>query len=348
MDALYPNLHDRFKIEGICPICLTEMELAPRYSCANGHTFCYHCKPFFYDCPTCGCSVNVVTPPARGSSSQPPPPTHFLPYPVVPPLGHPPYPTAPPIDDGNQTFLNHERRHLGPPQPPTNDQLLPCAYAHLGCWVKVPTYLRKLHESRCQFRPHMEEEMLPTDLAPNQNDLVECKHHVVGCKVRMPAWRKSIHEGVCNYKEKYLAMNSVIESIGCVTIVDDDDRHRLHGDPEELVNCKYRRYGCMVRMPRRRKYVHEEKCNYREYYQPGDDEEIVHHPPDPESNPDEQMDCRWAEYGCRVRPKLYRKSAHEEKCNYRMEECSYKDYGCGAMFEPARRYAHEKSCSYAP
>lgn len=341
MDALYPNLQDRFKSEGVCPICLMEMELTPRYSCCNGHTICYRCKPYFYDCPTCRSPMNVVTPTTEGGSFHVPPPTHFLPHPVVPPLVHPPYPTAPPMQNDDQTFLDHEKLQWGPPTSPQNCQLFPCAYAHLGCWVKVPVYLRTLHESRCQFRPHMEEETLPTDLPQHQDDLVECKHHVVGCKVRMPAWRRTIHEGVCNYKEKFLAMNDVIESIGCVTITEDSY------DQNELVECKYRRYGCMVRMPRRRKYVHEEKCNYSQYSGDGDYEEPTWCPSDSELDPEEQTDCRWAEYGCRVRPKRHRKSTHEEKCNYRMESCSFASSGCDALFEPSRRYAHEKSCPYA-
>lgn len=180
----------------------------------------------------------------------------------------------------------------------------------------------------------MEDNKLPTDLRHDQNDLVECGHSVVGCKVRMPAWRKTIHENVCNYKEKFLAMNDVIENIGCVAIEDDYD-------PEELIYCKYKDYGCMVRMPRRKKYTHEQKCNYRVDDFENDDNNWAER-----YDPNEQVDCKWFEYGCRVRPKRYRKSIHEEKCNYKMEECAYKNYGCDVIFEPSRKYAHERSCVY--
>lgn len=375
MDALYPNLHDKFKSEGVCPICLLEMELTPRYSCENGHTICYRCKPHFYGCPTCQSSLNLEVVPGRNNPPYPPTPSHFFPHPLPPVYSHSTNPSAPAMD--NNEFLDHERKHpWGPPIPPEDSQLLSCTYSYLGCWIKVPEYLKQLHESRCQFRPHMEEEKLPTDLRHDQNDLIECGHSIVGCKVRMPVWRKSIHENICNYKEKFAAMNAVIESIDCVTIDDDPEelvecRFRDYGcmvkmprrrkytheqkcnymrtdcsvleDPEELIECRYRDSGCMVTMPRRRKNTHEQKCNYRSIH---DHEEQYY--PYPELNPDEQVDCKWSEYGCRVRPKRYRQSIHEEKCNYRMEECFYKDYGCNAVFEPSKRYAHEKSCDYMP
>ncbi|KAL2742372.1 uncharacterized protein V1477_010001 [Vespula maculifrons] len=352
MDALYPSLHEKFKMEGVCPICLLEMELTPKFSCANGHTICYRCKPHFYGCPTCKSSLDVeILPERSGSAHTPPPPTHYFPHPIQPTSRNfpsPIYPSAPPMNSNE--FLNQERRNpWGMPIPPEDPQLLPCAYAYLGCWIKIPQHLRLLHESRCQFRPHMEENKLPTDLRHEQSDLVECVHNVVGCKVKIPFWRKTIHENVCNYKEKFLAMNDVIESIGCVTIVDD---------PEELIDCRYRNIGCMVRMPRRKKYTHEQKCNYRvddddyprRHNRQWEEPDIDFHGsyPDIEFDPEEQVDCKWYEYGCRVRPKRYRKSIHEEKCNYKMAECTYKHYGCNAVFEPSRKYAHENSCGYRP
>ncbi|XP_047353873.1 uncharacterized protein LOC124950736 [Vespa velutina] len=346
MDTLYPDLHEKFKMEGVCPICLMEMELTPRFSCANGHTICYRCKPHFYGCPTCKLSLDIKILPEKNDdpSYAPPPPTHYFPHPIQATsetFACPFYPTAPPM--GNEEFLNQERGNpWRMPMPPEDPQLYPCAYSYLGCWIKLPQHLRLLHESRCQFRPHMEENELPTDLRHDQNDLIECGHSVVGCKVRMPAWRKTIHENVCNYKEKFLAMNDVIESIGCVTINDD---------PEEMIDCRYINYGCMVRMPRRKKYTHEQKCNYRVDIDEDDDnhlDEWEQHYPNIELDPDEQVDCKWSDYGCLVRPKRYRKSIHEEKCNYRMEECIYKHYGCDAVFEPSRKYAHEHSCGYMP
>ncbi|XP_076618918.1 uncharacterized protein LOC143340621 [Colletes latitarsis] len=329
MATLYPNLNEKFKSEGICPICLMEMELAPRYTCDNGHTICYRCKPYYYACPTCQAPMNVVMPVSQNSASYTPPPTHFLPHPF-PPKFHNDHPSAP-VED----FLNHERLAY-PPAPPEHQELRTCAYANFGCWVRVPVYLIDLHESRCQFRPHLEEESLPTDVAHMHDDLVECKHRIVGCKVKTSPWRISIHEDHCHYKLRYELMNDITESLDHVSIVTDGD----DGDPEELVECKFRKYGCMVNMPRRRKQIHQEKCNYGKYHQEDESSE------ESEYDPDEQVTCKWAEHGCRVRPKRCRAETHEEKCNYRMEECSFKDNGCTAMFHPSRKYAHERSCEF--
>ncbi|XP_043262968.1 uncharacterized protein LOC122403492 [Colletes gigas] len=329
MATLYPNLSEKFKCEGLCPICLMEMELAPRYTCDNGHTICYRCKPYYYACPTCQAPMNVVMPASHNSASYTPPPTHFLPHPL-PPKFQDHYPTAP-VED----FLNHER-HAYPPVPPEHQELRSCAYTDYGCWVRVPVYLIDLHESRCQFRPHLEEESLPTDVAHVHDDLVECKHRVVGCKVKTSPWRIAIHENHCHYKTRYELMNDITESLDIVSIVTDED----DGDPEELVECKFRKYGCMVNMPRRRKQIHQEKCNYGKYHQEGECSD------ESEYDPEEQVACKWAEHGCRVRPKRCRAETHEQKCNYRMEECSYKDNGCTAMFHPSRKYAHERSCEF--
>lgn len=336
MDVLYPNLHERFKSEGLCPICLMEMELAPRYSCDNGHTLCHRCKPYYYACPTCRSPLELIPPP-QAAPYEPPPPTHFMPHPL-PPQYHS-QPSAPTMDD----FLHHERGTWHPPSPSEDQELSSCSYAHLGCWVKIPEYLKDLHESRCQFRPHLEDEQLPTDLTPRNEDVVECFYRVVGCNVKTSPWRMSIHQDYCIYKDKYEAMHNITEGLGTVTITDDEPED---GDPEEFVECKYRKYGCMVNMRRRRKRIHESKCNYSKYHRE-EDEESDDPPSDNDYDPEEQVPCRWAEQGCRVNPKRHRKDAHEEKCNYRMEECAFKYNGCYAMFPPSRKYAHERTCEFA-
>lgn len=183
---------------------------------------------------------------------------------------------------------------------------------------------------------------MPTDLQYRHDDLVECPYAAMGCRVRTVPWRRSIHENFCAYKDRFQAMSELSEGLVSTTLSDDD----YGGDPEELVQCKFKRYGCMVRMPRRRKSMHEQKCNYRDCHGETEEDEFEHiH--EPELDPEEQVDCRWSENGCRVRPKRHRKQIHEDKCNYRMEECAFKEYGCYAMFIPAKRYAHERNCEFA-
>ncbi|XP_016912992.2 uncharacterized protein LOC107998304 [Apis cerana] len=328
MDSLYPNLCERFKSEGLCPICLMEMELAPRYTCANQHTICYRCKPYYYNCPTCHSPLDMEMPPANTSSSSLPQPTHFLPHPL-PSKFHDQHPVP-----SRSDFLEHEKNWFSP-SPLENQELKPCMYTHLGCWVKVPIYLVDLHESRCQFRPHLEEEYLPTDVVHAQDDLTDCIYRDKGCKVRTPGWRVTIHAQHCNYKDSLDEITDALEqaAISCI---------EYEEDPEELVECRYRKYGCMVNMRRRRKPLHEAKCNYRKYHGESDDSSS-----EGKYDPDEQISCKWAEYGCRVRPKYSRLETHEQKCNYRLEECAYKDNGCIATFQPSRKYAHERNCEFA-
>lgn len=332
MDSLYPNLYERFKSEGVCPICLMEMELAPRYTCTNQHTICYRCKPYYYDCPTCHSPLDMEMSSAHSSSS-PPPASHFLPHPLRPKFRLN-QPTAPAADD----FQKHERDWY-PPPPAEDQELKECMYAHLGCWVKVPIYLADLHESRCQFRPHLEEEHLPTDVTLKHDDLIECAYKVVGCNVKTSPWRISIHESHCIYKDRFDEMN-ISDSMEQATVSAND-----YEDSEELVECKYRKYGCMVNMPRRRKQMHQAKCNYSKYHTDEDDDKSSSSEGD--YDPDEQVACKWADYGCRVRPKRSRSETHEEKCNYRMEECAYKHNGCTAMLQPPRKLAHERNCEFA-
>ncbi|EFN79002.1 uncharacterized protein LOC105188202 isoform X2 [Harpegnathos saltator] len=339
MDTLYPNLHERFKTEGLCGICLMEMELTPRYSCGNSHTMCYRCKPYYYACPTCQMPLDMET---LSPQVDAPSPVHLTPHPMPPqamPRRRVDYsPSAPSM---TENFLEHERRPWQPPPTPSMEQQLrSCSYSHLGCWVRVPEHLQFLHESRCQFRPHLEEEQLPTDLRHRHDDLVECPYAAAGCKVRTVPWRRGIHENFCIYKDKFHGVSDISEGMARATFVDDD---YVDSDPGQLVECKFRRYGCMVKMPRRRKLVHEQKCNYRSHHTETDDESSHVWVLDPE----EQVECRWSANGCRMRPKRCRKQIHEDKCNYKMEECAYKDYGCDAMFIPARKYAHESTCAYA-
>lgn len=141
MDTLYPNLYERFKTEGLCPICLMEMELTPRYSCINGHTMCHRCKPYYYGCPTCASPLDVQILPPQMDAPQS---VHSMPHPMPPPIhSYDHNPSAPPMND----FLNHERKAWEPPAS-ENQHLESCSYSHLGCWVKVPEHLRVLHESR--------------------------------------------------------------------------------------------------------------------------------------------------------------------------------------------------------
>ncbi|XP_011868434.1 PREDICTED: uncharacterized protein LOC105562301 [Vollenhovia emeryi] len=330
MDTLYPTLRDlRFKSEGLCPICLMEMELTPRYSCINGHTVCHRCKSYYQGCLTCGAALDVETlPPSDVEILLPHP---MLPHPMPPRSYGDHSPSAPSMND----FLGHEKRAWEPPVPSGNQHLESCSYSHLGCRVKIPEQLRVLHESRCQFRPRAEEEHVSIDL--RHDDLVECSYSAAGCRVRTMPWRRGIHEEKCIYRDRFQGVNDISDALASATIADNG------GDPEELVQCKFRRYGCMVNVPRRRKYMHEQKCNYSSYQ--GDEE--FSYPSQPELDPDEQVECRWSELGCRVRPKRCRKQIHEDKCNYRMEECMWKHYGCSALFNPTLRHSHENNCDFA-
>lgn len=176
---------------------------------------------------------------------------------------------------------------------------------------------------------------MPTDL--QHDDLVKCRYSEYGCKVRTVPWRTGIHESVCIYKDRFAAIDDISEGIASATI----DNNDYSGDPEELVQCKFRQHGCMVKIPRRRKYMHEQKCNYKNYQGKLNDEFDY---TEPYLDPEEPVECRWSENGCQVKPKRCRKDIHEEKCNYKMLMCTF---GCGAMFIPAKRYVHERTCRFA-
>jgi len=135
MDTLYPNLYERFKTEGLCPICFMEMELMPRYSCINGHTVCHRCKPYYYNCFTCAAPLDVEILSSQKNISQP---SRYDDY----------NPSAPSMND----FLDYERKAWEPFVPSENQRLEPCSYSYLGCWVKIPEHLRMLHESRWKIK----------------------------------------------------------------------------------------------------------------------------------------------------------------------------------------------------
>ncbi|XP_048515149.1 uncharacterized protein LOC125501956 [Athalia rosae] len=336
----YPSLQSMVRSEGVCPVCYTGVSDAPKFQCENGHSLCHRCKPHYNVCPTCCSStLDFVQPPNRREISSPRP-FHPMPH---PPRAHAGtiFPSAPHFD-----LTERERGACGGPPPPESDgTLVPCGNSNYGCWVAVPEYLRDTHETRCQYRPFLEEESLPTDIVVSEG-LVNCAHRVVGCNVAMPPWRKAIHEASCVYKERFEVVERGEDTSDDSYDGGDED------DPEEMVECKLKIYGCSVKMPRRRKIVHEEKCNYNKCYRE-EDFEIAAEDEAPEDkmtpedgDPESPTDCRWAEYGCRVRPKAFRKETHEEKCNYKMEECRFADNGCEELFTRSRKFAHERNCQF--
>ena len=139
-----------------------------------------------------------------------------------------------------------------------------------------------------------------------------------GCNIQLSESKKKKHEEDCPFKGRFEALEKLRCSINSVTLNDDssEESNECYQDPDQIVECRFRKYGCMVKMPFRRKSIHEEKCNYLKCE--SDDEEETF------EDPEQQMDCKWTEYGCRVRPKLYRKEIHEEKCNYKPVGCSFK------------------------
>lgn len=332
--SLYPILHGLEECAGVCPICLMDMGgHMPKYDCENGHAMCHRCKPYYWSCSMCDAPLNHV-PPLEMNPMDSPPPVHFMPHPMHRRMDmQMPMPSAPPESD---VFLANERGPFGwgPPPPGPEQDLVPCAYSHYGCWIRLPEYLRELHETRCQFRPYLEVEHLPTDI-PLGDDRVPCSYAELGCNVMMPPWRQPIHEPLCIFKERFEAQDQDQEE-EAEDPADDED-------PDEMVECKLKVYGCLVKMPRRRKIIHEEKCNYNKYYK---EEDFNVEESEEEIDPDSQVDCRWAEQGCRIRPKFHRKEIHEDKCNYKMEPCSFSDNGCEQLFVRARRFAHERNCEF--
>ncbi|XP_017761674.1 PREDICTED: uncharacterized protein LOC108551852 [Eufriesea mexicana] len=291
MDSVYGTLSDKLRREGLCPICVMETDLGPKYTCSNEHTICYRCKPYYYSCPICQSSFDTSIPAAHGASSFPMP-TDFVPH-SLPPRFYSHHPTAPPICE----FMEREGNRM-PPHPPGHQELKTCAYRDFGCWVKLPIYL-DLHESR--------------NIGPYISDNVSS----------VLTWRKR-----------------------CPSPAMTPNEH--HGRPEELVECKYRKYGCMVNMPRRRKLLHQEQCNYRKYAHSDSDLSTNSDlSTDNEYDPQNCVACKWTQYGCRVRPKINRLKSHEMNCNYRMEECAYKSRGCTELFKPPRKFAHEKNCQFS-
>ncbi|KAK0181222.1 hypothetical protein PV327_003524 [Microctonus hyperodae] len=331
MANIYPSLDEKFKCEGICPICLMAMGDTPKYTCTNGHEVCHRCKPYYYACPTCQSPLNTEILPTEVGQYHMPPSIHYMPH---------PYPPYPPSSVPSAPFIDNERQCWSPPTP-TEDQILyPCQYSAFGCYAKIPQHIRELHESRCQFRPNLEDENLPTDLSIDEGALEKCKYHVVGCNVKLAVWRKLVHEKICIYKDKLNGLDEIEQSFNSINFDD--------GNPEDLVDCKFRQYGCMVRMPRRRKQIHEEKCNYyKDYHEEYETEEVVYYFPESVVDPNEPVPCCWADYGCQVQPRQCRKEIHEEKCNYRRFPCRYTDNGCREVLELTKKHLHESSCSYS-
>ncbi|XP_057318307.1 uncharacterized protein LOC130663180 [Microplitis mediator] len=331
MSSLYPSLQEKFKSEGVCPICMMEMNASSKYSCMNGHIVCHRCKPYYFSCPTCRSSLSVEAPSQEFNHEfHMPPAIHYMPH---------PYPVYPPNSMPSAPFIDNERLQWGPPSPTEDQQLLPCQYSYLGCYANIPEHLRDLHESRCQFRPYLEEEHLPTDLNNEEGALENCRYSVVGCNVRLPEWRKLVHENLCIYKDRLEGLDDIQRNFDSLNFED--------GDPEEMVECQFNKYGCMVKMPRRRKLMHQQKCNYRKYQDSEDFSDDYQHNSEPEIDPDSQVPCRWSIYGCQVQPRYYKKMSHEEKCNYRREKCRFAENGCSEMVEPFKKHLHESNCSYA-
>lgn len=185
--------------------------------------------------------------------------------------------------------------------------------------------------SRCQFQNF---EVETNDYPSDGEDFTECSYKSAGCNIKIPEWKIKAHEDDCPYKGRFEAMEEIRSAMENTKLQEEEPC-----DPDAIVECKFRKEGCMVKMPFRRKEIHEEKCNFHT----SDDEEEE----EPYQDPEEQVDCKWAQYGCKVRPKFYRKETHEEKCNYKMENCSFQNYGCPATFEPSKRFAHERTCQYA-
>lgn len=239
-------------------------------------------------------------------------------------------------------FIEHESHSWAPPTPTEDQELAHCGFCFAGCEAKFPEHLRHIHESRCQFRPNLENEPIPTDLTHDEETLLDCRYSHVGCNVRLPEWRKAIHEPICIYKDR---IHQAVDGIAhCLDEFSFEDRTaECDYDPEEMVDCRYNEYGCTVRMPRRRKNTHEQKCNWAKHRDQCEEEYCYV----PEENPDENVPCIWAKYGCQVTPRRCRRETHAEKCNYRMERCTYSSNGCGATFQISQRFAHEKNCEYA-
>lgn len=173
-----------------------------------------------------------------------------------------------------------------------------------------------------------------------------------GCNIQLPAWKKVTHEEECPYKgrfEEMKKMNSSIASLSFDESLSDDGSYH---DPNEIMNCRYRKFGCMVRMPYHRKRLHEEKCNHRDNDDDESSDESYH-------DPDELVNCRFRDNGCMVKMPFKRREAHEEKCNHREEDelvyesytdefadCRWAKYGCRVRPKLSLSQNHEAKCNY--
>ncbi|XP_015109165.1 uncharacterized protein LOC107036000 isoform X2 [Diachasma alloeum] len=331
---------------------MMEMTGTPKYSCAQHHILCHRCKPYYHSCPTCRSPLGPEIPPREVDGGYHMPPAgQYMPHP------YPPCPSGP---AASAPFLDNERHY--PPVPTEDQELRACQYKYLGCYVQVPEHLRSIHETRCQFRPNLEREHLPTDLNVDESTLEDCRYHIAGCNVRLPVWRKLVHEKLCIYKDKMEELEGIQDGLEHLHFEEDCY------DPEELVECRFSRYGCQVQVPRRRKRIHEEKCNHGRGHEESDEEGCIQIC-EPVYDPDEKLPCRWAEFGCQVEMPRRRKHIHEEKCNYgkHHEEsdeegyiqickpvydpdeklpCRWAEFGCQVEPRRSRKETHEEKCNY--
>ncbi|CAB0032682.1 unnamed protein product [Trichogramma brassicae] len=219
----------------------------------------------------------------------------------------------------------------------------------------------------CQYRHHSPD----SDGEPR----VACRYQTVGCNVRTSPSRLQEHELLCIYKDRLpegledrLHGSCNIAARPPLPVNLQICPQGPAGDPNELVECRYRSQGCMMRVPRWNRAAHEDKCNYNTVH--------GHHPHHhqqqmPADVTIELRDCRYAARGCRIRSPLHSLARHEATCQYadnrqqvvyphqahnvvvvpqpRHEEwvdCRYAPQGCRVKSKYFARNAHESVCTY--
>ncbi|XP_058801341.1 uncharacterized protein LOC131670045 [Phymastichus coffea] len=322
MSRLYPNLQEKFKSEGICPICLTEMAYSPRFSCDTDHVICQRCRPYYFNCPQCLRPLREIAAPSPRT------------YEHAAAMHRPP-PSAPNLDD-----LQHWQPR---PMPTEEPQLLDCPYAHLGCSAKFVEALRNVHVPRCQYNYDNEAQLAQVGVR-DQPDERACRYEDRGCNVRLSRWRLPSHEGICIYKDREPSPEADhahcrFESAGCNVRL---ARHHLsrHEDAciygsrepppssaeqdEERVACRFQSVGCNVRAPHWRLRAHEDICIYKDRRGPSCSvgelgqhrEHGFHLQEDP---PYHVVDCRYRAFGCGSRMPPWRLKDHERQCFFRRQ-----------------------------
>ncbi|XP_014232779.1 uncharacterized protein LOC106656347 [Trichogramma pretiosum] len=355
MNHLYPSLHEKYQNEGVCPVCLLEMAYMPRFICSNRHIVCNRCKPYYHACPQCLLPLQEMAAVAQ-PATVPYPPAMGQPAAVAPPASCP-YPTYPASAPPIQAFQD-PAEHM--------QSLVSCPYSHLGCSVKCAPSIRETHVSRCQYRHH----------SPNSDGepRVACRYQTVGCNVRTTPSRLQEHELLCIYKDRLAEGLEDRLRGSCNIAARPAPPVNLQicpqgpaGDPNELVECRHRSQGCMMRVPRWNRAAHEDKCNYNTV--------AGHHPHHQQQLPVdvaiELRDCRYAARGCRIKSPLHSLARHEATCQYadnrqqvvyphqahnavvvqqpRHEEwvdCRYAPQGCRVKSKYFARNAHESVCTY--